>query len=122
MQGRRSHYPGGTRQAQSRGSEDRAYERTRLSQQRAPGSADQHVEEAAAPPAEETVRIDAVDVTETVREGLPLPLLGSRKVLLDDVSITLRPGAFVAILGASGAGKTMLLRALSGQMQAQEWN
>lgn len=65
------------------------------------------------------VRIDAVDVTQTVQEGPPLPLLGSRKVLLDDVSITLQPGTFVAILGASGAGKTMLLRALSGQMQSQ---
>ncbi|MGE5333311.1 MAG: ATP-binding cassette domain-containing protein, partial [Nitrososphaerota archaeon] len=65
------------------------------------------------------VRVDVVDVTETVQEGPPLPLLGSRKVLLDDVSISLPPGTFVAILGASGAGKTMLLRALSGQMQSQ---
>jgi ABC transport system ATP-binding/permease protein len=119
MQGRRSHYPGGTRQAQSRAKEDTDYERAQLSQPPALSGAGQHTEEAA-PPSEETIRVDAVDVTETVREGLPLPLLGSRKVLLDDVSITLRPGAFVAILGASGAGKTMLLRALSGQMQSQQ--
>ncbi len=119
MQGRRSHYPGGTRQAQSRSKEDRRYERTQLSQRPAPGGVNQRAE-GAAPPNDGKVRIDAVDVTETVREGLPLPLLGSRKVLLDDVSITLRPGAFVAILGASGAGKTMLLRALSGQMQSQQ--
>jgi ABC-type multidrug transport system ATPase subunit len=119
MQGRRSHYPGGTRQAQARGKEDTGYERTQLNQQPTPGGVHQHAEDDAHPAAD-AVRIDAVDVTETVREGLPLPLLGSRKVLLDDVSITLRPGAFVAILGASGAGKTMLLRALSGQMQSQQ--
>src|SRR5690348_12897153 len=118
MQGRRSHYPGGTRQAQSRGKENSGYE---LSQRPATDGADERSAEAA-PPKDEKVRIDAVDVTETVREGLPIPLLGSRKVLLDDVSITLRPGAFVAILGASGAGKTMLLRALSGQMQSQQGN
>ncbi|HEX5156895.1 MAG TPA: ABC transporter ATP-binding protein, partial [Ktedonobacterales bacterium] len=119
MQGRRSHSPGDTRQAQAQGKDDTGYERTQLNQQPTPNSADQRAN-VAAPPSSDAVRIDAVDVTETVREGLPLPLLGSRKALLDDVSITLRPGAFVAILGASGAGKTMLLRALSGQMQSQQ--
>ena len=64
------------------------------------------------------VRVDAVDVTQTVQDGPPL--ITPRKVLLDDVSITLQPGSFIAILGASGAGKTMLLRALSGQMQSQK--
>jgi ABC-type multidrug transport system ATPase subunit/ABC-type multidrug transport system permease subunit len=118
MQGRRFHYPGGTRQAHARGKDDAGYERTQLTQRPTPGGTDQRARESA-PSTAESVRVDAVDVTETVREGLPLPLLGSRKVLLDDVSITLRPGAFVAILGASGAGKTMLLRALSGQMQSQ---
>ncbi|HEX5547591.1 MAG TPA: ATP-binding cassette domain-containing protein, partial [Ktedonobacterales bacterium] len=57
------------------------------------------------------VRVDAVDVTQTVKDGLPL--IGQRKALLDDVSITLLPGTFVAIVGASGSGKTSLLRARS---------
>src|SRR4029453_7728854 len=33
---------------------------------------------------------------------------------LDDVSFTVRPGEFVAVLGPSGAGKTTLFRCLTG--------
>ncbi len=67
--------------------------------------------------AEQEVRVDAIDLTETRRVGL----LGlHRKVLLDDISISLLPGSFVAIVGASGAGKSTLLRALSGQQPADK--
>ena len=33
---------------------------------------------------------------------------------LDDVSFSVRPGEFVAVLGPSGAGKTTLFRCLTG--------
>ena len=65
------------------------------------------------------VRVDALHLRQAVRTGF----LGlRRKVLLDDISLTLLPGTFVAIVGASGAGKTTLLRALSGQAPARRGN
>lgn len=39
---------------------------------------------------------------------------GTRKTILDDISLSLRPGEFVGILGPSGAGKTTFLKALNG--------
>lgn len=37
-----------------------------------------------------------------------------RRVLVDDVSFTVAPGEFLAVVGANGAGKTTLLKAVAG--------
>lgn len=48
-------------------------------------------------------------VVDNIRKVLP-----DGKVLLDGISFTVEPGEFVAILGASGAGKSLTLRCLNG--------
>ena len=63
-----------------------------------------------------SIRIDAVHLRESVRTGLPL--IGKRRIMLDDISLSILPGSFVAVIGASGAGKTTLLNALNGQRPA----
>lgn len=45
---------------------------------------------------------------------------GQQKVILDDVSLVVRPREFVCILGPSGSGKTTLLSALSARVPANE--
>jgi len=45
---------------------------------------------------------------------------GALKVILDDISLVIRPREFACILGPSGSGKTTLLSCLSGRVPADE--
>ena len=42
------------------------------------------------------------------------PLPRGKKVVLDDVNITFRPGENMGILGLNGAGKSTLMRIIGG--------
>jgi|694.fasta_scaffold04115_24 ABC-type multidrug transport system ATPase subunit len=49
-------------------------------------------------------------------EGLAVSAGNSGPELLKDISLSVKPGEFVCVLGPSGAGKTTLVRALLGQL------
>ena len=42
------------------------------------------------------------------------------RVVLDDISLTLPRGKVTALMGASGGGKTTMLRLIGGQVRAQQ--
>ncbi len=68
------------------------------------------------------IRVDAYQLFKAVvvsrwRQWLRL---SRPKVLLDHISLSIPPHSFVALVGGSGTGKTMLLDALSGLRPAQQ--
>ena len=58
------------------------------------------------------LRIDARNLTREVRRG------GKTRQILKDVSLSIAPREFVALVGGSGTGKSTLMNALSGYVQA----
>lgn len=59
-------------------------------------------------------------MTRLIAENLNRSIRG--RVILDDVSLSLKGGQFVAVIGPNGAGKTTLLRALAGLAQPDSGN
>lgn len=61
-----------------------------------------------------SVRLDGVRLYKEVPAGRQ-----GRRVLLNDISVSVFPREFIAVVGGSGAGKTTLLDALNGARPAQ---
>ena len=54
------------------------------------------------------VRIDARDITKVVK------VRGKKKIISNDINMTIKPGEFVAFVGGSGTGKTTFMSFISG--------
>ena len=59
------------------------------------------------------LRLEAISLRKEVGRGK------KRTCILDEISLSVLPGEFIALVGGSGAGKTTLLQALCGINQAQ---
>ncbi len=69
-----------------------------------------------------TTELTQYDESEDIRiDALNLTKVGNNQtILLNDISLSIPPRSFVALVGGSGAGKTTLLDALSGLRPAQQ--
>lgn len=65
-------------------------------------------------------------MSQSIRRGYRIDTLnlgrsvGKKKMLLQDIDLTINPGEFVALVGGSGAGKSTLLKAMNGYERANQ--
>ncbi len=64
--------------------------------------------------------IDVLSVMKKVKEKGHLFKGGVHKILVEDVSISIKPGELVALVGGSGAGKSTLMDCMNGFRKATE--
>ncbi len=62
------------------------------------------------------IRLDGMHLKRRVKDRKG----GGTKFILNDVTLSIQPGEFVAVVGGSGAGKSTLVKALNGQSRADE--
>jgi NitT/TauT family transport system ATP-binding protein len=60
---------------------------------------------------------DEAPISEAKNVSVSFTIDGEERLVLDDVSLAVRPGQVVALLGPSGCGKSTLLRAMVGLLQ-----
>jgi phospholipid/cholesterol/gamma-HCH transport system ATP-binding protein len=68
----------------------------------------------------EELKTSPIDSEEPVIQIRDLVFRRGRRTILDGVSMDIRRGSIVAIMGPSGVGKTTILRLISGQLRPDE--
>ena len=57
---------------------------------------------------------DSASILEFDRIGLEYPVDGGMRRIIEEISLSIKPGEFVSFVGPSGCGKTSILRMVSG--------
>ena len=60
------------------------------------------------------VMSDSESILEFDRIGLEYPIEGGMRRIIEEISLSIKPGEFVSFVGPSGCGKTSILRMVSG--------
>lgn len=67
-----------------------------------------------------TLRFENISVTAKYKEGLLLRRTSQTRTILDGISGEVKPREVLAVMGASGSGKTTVLNMLAGRMHTSK--